>query len=563
MSILRTILVPTTVLLVLLLAGTPALAGPAADARSAASQARWADAADAWTRVLKKTPSDREAALGLARAVTEGDLVDLYVGSEDALQTVLEKMEDDRDVRLALGELFLTQARSTTGQQAMKWKYEDAKEQFGRLLEADPTDEDAAVGLARAHYWTAFFSDALEILDDFLSRTDSRGPALSWKGQILYIKALDAYRIAGAVDDEARKLFQQAREAYEAATKADPALFDAWMQLGYTAQYLGEMESALAAYEKAMDLDGESLMPLKGIEAIYAHRPDEYVDVLQTLAKAHPENRAVFFFQGFRQIWQKDYDAAVESLTKYVKTSKTPGIAWRFLGQALDGKGEPEKAKEAFTKALVANPGDDAAAAALDARLLKEHRDTSRQTPEAARAVPVAYAGLFRLAPKNPWVRNNAAYLLRQALDTARRSDGPWEPVLDDCIRIYTEASRLAEEQLRGRETTLPKEKLWDYAGVINDTGLMFQYYASRRDLEKAEEYYLRSLELTNDAYADAFGNLVVIYQEQKRWQEAYDLARDCVDVVSNANGTAHPENRRIAREVMERLVREGKAQED
>ena len=556
----RLLLVPAALLVAVLLAA-PALASPVSDARDAAKEKRWQDAADAWMQVLEKGPGNREAALGLAQAVVEGGLVEAQVPAEDALQAVLEKSKDDRDARLALGDLFIARARSKTDQQAMKFIFEDAKLQFQTLLEARPNDEDAAVGLARTHYWMAFFSDALQVLDDFLAQNKSKGPALYWKGQIYYLQALDAYRATGQIDDAAKQLFQQARGSYAAAATAAPDDFDAWMQLGYACQYVGALEDAQAAYEKAMGLDKESHMPLKGIAALYHYRPDEYRPALEALVKKYDANNAVYFFLGFDQYSKQEFDAAIKSLGTYVKRTRTPGAAWHYLGRALDGAGREDEAKDAYVKALKENPEDEASAGQLDAKLQQEYASSAGASLSNAKAAIAAYKKLFELAPNASSPRNNAAFILREAF--ARHvNDASWMPILDECIRLYVKASELIEQRIAGREETLDDQQLFNYAGVINDTGLMFQYYPAREDLEKAETYYIRALELTSDGYGDAFGNLIQVYRKQDRLQEAYELARDCAESLRNADGSPHPA-RRLAQQEMQQLANSGKVQTD
>jgi len=60
----------------------------------------------------------------------------------------------------------------------------------------------------------------------------------------------------------------------------------------------------------------------------------------------------------------------------------------------------------------------------------------------------------------------------------------------------------------------------------------------------------------------DAFGNLAKIYLEEGKWQDAYDLARDCQDVARDVNGKVSPQYQELAVGIMERLIREGKAQD-
>lgn len=557
----RRLALPTLLaLLALGMLAAPAVAGPADAARLAVKQERWADAADAWIEVLDKSPADKEAAMGLAHAVEKGGLVDLYIQAEEALQNVLEKKPKDRDARLALGNLFLAQARSKTDQNAMKFIYEDAKTQFTKLLEADPRDEDAAVGLARAHYWTAYFSDAIQVLDEFLKGGASKGPALYWKGQVFYIQAQDAYRAAGEINEDVKGLFRKAMASYEQATRANPKYFDAWMQFAYAAQYIGDVESAEKAYEQAIGLDEESVMPLKGIQALYQHRPDEYGPRLEELSHKCPLNRAVLLYLGYHHLGKEEWDAAVAQLEKYVRMSKTPQAAWSGLGQAYEGQGKVDKALEAYRKALKVNPNDAKARGALETKILQEH-GTELATPAAAKALLADYEKLIEIAPSNLWIRNNAALLVRNGIES-HKGDAKWEPLLDPVIEQYVEAARLAERELQGREQSLPDAWRYKYAGVMNDTGLMFQYFPSHRDLEKAEEYYLRALELTGDGHRDAWNNLRLIYLEQGRWQECYDLCRDCAERLTTEDGSAHPDRAAAAQEA-DRLVREGRVTED
>ncbi len=549
------------VLLLLLLATGPALAGASDDAKRAAKDKDWAKAAAAWNKILEKKPADREAAMGLAQAAIEGWLEEDHAIAEEALHRALEKSEDDRDVRLALGNLYIAIAKAKTDPTAMKFTYEDAKTHFAKLVEAKADDEEAAVGLARAHYWTAFYDEALAVLDAFLGDGKSQGPALFWKGHVFYQQGLDAYRQSGEVDENVRALLGKAKGAYAASGEADPKYFDTWMQLGYAAQYLGETEEAKAAYERAMDLDPESTMPLKGIDALYFHLPAEHVGALKKLAKEHPDNVAVWFFLGFRLLHGKDHDAAVDAFKTYISRSKTPGTAFTFLGQAYDAQGEVAKAKDAWTKALEANPDDETAAGGLDQQLLIIHRGAAARSPNYAISAAEAWKPLFELAPNNPWVRNNIAFLLRDAVDK-HRGDPDWKRVVAECTRLYAEGARLVDEQTRGRESTIPFERRFPMAGIVNDAGLMYHYYPSIRDLQKAEDHYLRALELTEDTYGDAFGNLVKLYLEQEKWQDAYDLARDCMDIAKDPNGQDSPQYRMMARQVMDKLVAEGKAKD-
>ena len=60
---------------------------------------------------------------------------------------------------------------------------------------------------------------------------------------------------AKAAQAHALKAYATARTQFEAATKADPTLKEAWNLVGYTSRRLGEYDKSLAAYEQALALN--------------------------------------------------------------------------------------------------------------------------------------------------------------------------------------------------------------------------------------------------------------------------------------------------------------------
>ena len=60
---------------------------------------------------------------------------------------------------------------------------------------------------------------------------------------------------AKAAQAQALKAYATARTQFEAATKADPTLKEAWNLVGYTSRRLGEYDKSLAAYEQALALN--------------------------------------------------------------------------------------------------------------------------------------------------------------------------------------------------------------------------------------------------------------------------------------------------------------------
>jgi tetratricopeptide (TPR) repeat protein len=550
-----------TVVAVVLATALPALGGAMEDAEKAVSEKRWADAVAAFREVLDENATHRAAAVGLARAAIEGGLVDVWREAEQVLLDLPEAEAARRDVRLALGDLYLALAAWSTDDQEKRFTYEDAKSHFEALLEANPDDEDAVVGLARTRYETADFDGALGALNAFLERAESQGPAQFWKGQVLYLLAQDAYRKSGAIEGETRSLFTLARDAYQAAVAADPTSFLAALQLAYTAQYLGEREQAREAYVTAMDLDHQSDLPLRGIEALFSYDQAAYGQLLQELAREHPDNAPVYFYLGYHRLAHQVYEGAVQAFRTYIEKAADPGVVWTYLGQAYAGSGDDRRAVEAWEKALEANPDDDAAAGAWDAHLRGKMGEAALGAPADAQRFARAYDALFQAAPNNPWVRNNVAFVLREAVDRRRGGQfgevpAAWRPVLTTCIEQYEAASQAVESRTQA-QGNLPYATRHAYAGILNDTGLMFQYYPSTRDHQRAEDYYLRALGQTEDGYRDAFTNLERLYSAEARWQDLYDLAVACAESLKNEDGSPDQTARSLARGVMERMRRD------
>lgn len=546
---------PVLFLVVLGIVLAPAAqAGALDDGKEALAAGDYAAAAEAFEKVLKKSPTDPDAAIGLARARIGAGDPDAFVGAEETLLDTREAHPKRADVKIALGDLYLAMAKTKiSNPQAMKFILEDAKATFQAVLDADPSNEDAAVGVARSLYESADFAGAIGVLDAFLAETKGEGKAWYWKGQTWYLQALDAYRNAGQLDENVKGLFRKAAGAYMTATKLDPQTFDAWMQLGYAHQYLGETASAREAYEKAMDLDPQSMMPLKGIEALFYYEQEKYPAALKELATSHPDNVALDFFVGFNALQRKDWSEALRAFRAFEKEAKTPAFVWVHMAKAYEGQGDAANARKHFRKALEANPDDVVAADGIDRALRAEHGQGAATSAQAALAMAKAYDELFELAPNNVWVRNNVAFILREAV-TPHQGQGAWRPVLDACVEIYEDASRLVERQITGREGTTPYTTRHSYAGVLNDTGLMYQYYPAIQDLQKAEDYYLRALDITQDGYFDAFNNLEKIYRGQGRTDDLRELAAAAAEGLKQPDGSDNATGRAYARGVLQKL---------
>jgi cytochrome c-type biogenesis protein CcmH/NrfG len=560
MRLLRTSLLPLAC--VAFLAATAA-AGPLETGRTALAEKRWADAATAFDEALKATPGSKEALMGLTTAVAEGKLVDRYQPTQTALLAALKASPDDRDVRLSLAKLFSARAEQDNRFHA------DVEEQYRRLLKADPADEDAVVGTAQMYFARADHKRGLELLEGFLATKPTSARALRWKGEILYDQGVLAFRDAGKLDERSKGFFEGARAAFAASAGADPTSFDAWLKRGYAAQYLGlepgaaaRTEEAGTSYEKALELDPESNLPLLGLFAVFGHSWKDKVEKLVAAHKDAPRLQYWYADALHKNGKTKEAEAAVRRYLSLTKGNRAEGNA--LLAQVLIAKGDDAGAMKAFEDALKENPDLPAALEALDLR----GRDAVTQAgsdPAKLKAAVAQYRAFLAKAPRYVFGRNNLGFMLRDAFGPEGTKSGGSRPrwILDESVKAYEEAVALIPEWQDDFRGTYPFALRYAYANVLNDTGLMYHYYPEVEDLAKAEKYYRAAQDWSQHGYWDAYTNLMKILVAKERWADAVEYSEACAEGLKDESGQPNESQRATAAGKAEELrKRLGKTEE-
>lgn len=534
----RRIVAPFALASLLALAGAaaPARAGSLEDGKRLLDERRYEAAADAYRKVLKASAGNRDALFGLAKAVSDGKLgPDAYQEVEGLLRERLKASADDRQARLALGDLFLAWVFTDDRYRA------DAQDQFQKLATADPKDADAAVGLARVYWIAGDTPHGMELLDEFLGRIPTSAVALHGKGAILYADASNLFR-AEQLSERVKGLFARAAGSFEAATKADPKRKDSWMQLAYANQYLAGVEPPRAAvaadaYEKALALDGDDLAPLRGLAALLAPKPDAWAATLERVGKAFPKAPAVLFFQAEAAKAAGKLDAAEAGYRAYIAGTKAPALGWASLGDLLEAKQDADGATKAYHKSLELD-ADSWRASTIVSKLLGAINARAEESwADGAKAHKLLddYRALAALAPSNKAVRNDGGFFCREAYAKSGKRDAA---LLKASVELYASACELIPEYREWYEQTIPYKDRHVYAQILNDTGLMFQYEPANLNLAKAEDFYKKAMEWTQFGYWDAYGNMMKIYVAQGRWQEAYDFAASCAEGIKKEDGT-------------------------
>jgi tetratricopeptide (TPR) repeat protein len=556
MHALRTATGLATFAIFLLVLAPTAHADALADGKAALAKKDWAAAEAHFREVLEKTPGQRDAALGMARIVDEGGRIEAYPWAEEHLGLVLEAKPDDVQAQLALGQTFLGRGRILTADVSTASDagpaFADARMHFEAVLKAQPTSDVAAAGIAESHWHGAAFDETVQFVDEFLAKAPKSPKALYWKGKAFYIRAVDAFKQTQQVSAEAKDLFQKARNTFEAAATADPTHHDAWLHAAYSAQYLGDAAGAEKAYEKAMDADPLNELPLRGIEALHAHdTPDKKVALYARLAKDHPKNVAVRWYLGWQYFNQQKWDDAIRTLSAYVaEVPSANGLT--YLGQAYEQKKETAKARDAYERALDADPTHTGAAGLLEA-MIRDPLMSNVNTANGVKAMIAAYEPLIKRVPDNPFVPNNLAFILRENAGQGAAAT----PILQESVRFYEMSSAIVD-RLTERPDLLTWTERMDYAGIYNDTGLMYMFYPAIRDVERAREYFEKALELTEDGEPDACQNLVRLHSEEGDPRAAFEVAERCSEGIRNKQGEPDMAGRERMRREADRLRPKG-----
>jgi tetratricopeptide (TPR) repeat protein len=294
------------------------------------------------------------------------------------------------------------------------------------------------------------------------------------------------------------------------------------------------------------------------------HEKEKYGALLDELVQKHPKHPFVLLYAAFHHYGEKDFDKAETLLARQVKEAKDPAAGWYYRGQIAEEQRRSDDALEAYAKALEAAPHYEAASAAYANVLLggKSLRAIimSATRPDIERLVK-EHEKLFKLAPKDPWVRNNLGFILRDVY-VAKNQTKEWEPVLRDSVRFYQDATDIIGEWNENKRQATPFWKRYQYAGVISDTALMYQFYEPTKDYDRAIKLYERALEYSDYAYLDSWNNLRKLYEELERWDDLYDLAEMCADGIADEAGKPDEARRAQARTVMKQLLESGKVKD-
>jgi tetratricopeptide (TPR) repeat protein len=552
---------PRVLALLFAIAGHAVAADAIATARALEDRGDVAAAADAWLEAWNGAPGSKEAGLGLARTAIAAERSALYRRAEVALAGLLHAAPGDGDLLTAIGEILLVEAREADSANLAKVLAFRARGHLQAAVDAGADGAKAVRLLARAIDRCGEPALAVQTIDDWLGKGHEAPPSLIYeKGRILYDDAVKRHADAGGaypLPPDVRRDLSRARDLFYAATVASPGDVDAWIHLAWAAQRIGEFEDARLGYERALVLGQDGALPLRGLYALYAGNEAAFDACLKTLIAAHPEAGKVIVFQAWRKLDAGETDEAERLLELFASQVPDDADANFLLGRILRDRGDVEEAQAHFWSALAADPRHLGAAEALDAAIRARGLALAKQSREGLSAVVSEYERLIAAAPQNPYVRNNLAFLLREAW-SAHRDDPAWTDAIQLSAKHYDAAVAIVGRWTAERARSIPWAGRYAYAQMVCDAGVLRQNFEPVKDLVRAEFCYRQSLAWTEWGYLDSWTYLSKLLEDQGRWKELHELALRCANGLRDETGEPLASARDAARAKAARIEADG-----
>jgi tetratricopeptide (TPR) repeat protein len=127
-----------------------------------------------------------------------------------------------------------------------------------------------------------------------------------------------------------------------------------------------DYENALSAFEKAISLDGNEIMPIYNAGLVHSFRGDTDQALAYFCRADEKEDIFEVALHAGRLLLDMEMpDRARPYLEKAVRLNPAHGSAYRTLGECREKTGDPDAALDAYKQAVKKNPNDAAALSAM------------------------------------------------------------------------------------------------------------------------------------------------------------------------------------------------------
>lgn len=485
----------------LLLAGTiscqqPTGQGPGQDvelrerAFGAENQGRYADAADAFLKLVERDPGRAEWVVAAGRCLGRcgrfRDAIDLLDRARARFPGIL-------DVPAMLARTFLLKAELDAGAIDPRQLRIDAADLAEEVLRLDPGHEDCRLVLAQARYQLGEWDEAVRQAEEAVARHPQRPGAHILLGRIAIDRMLDLLRLhadgklegqaladlVGAIDEQR----QLARKSFVRAAELDPSRAHPHVML-----------ARLEAIDKHDEAARKHLLDALAIDPDVAidHSPFDRELGWQARAEAYAGARAV-------------YERAAGA-----KPAKAATLRFHE-GRARYEGNEWQAAAALFTQALADNPQSTNAHyyAAMCAFQLSDHDAAERHAAAYAATGAAAFADVVRGLQGE--ARGQVAAIVKFLADRAYqkgRIDHSRDlnhvlAYLLDSADAWNNRALLCRETGRHQDALLAYrralEKEPDSPQLLNDCAVILQYHMPTPErLVEARSMYERAIALAD-----------------------------------------------------------------
>ncbi len=465
--------------------------------------------------LIKWLASNGPASDGLLRAAQIGR----YLQDIDLLRQVravgetLEERRKNDSVSLALGYAYLGLAeenlRLQTGSRSISLYFADA--------EARDTD---GLLLAETRYAQGDLAGALAEMRRRRTGWEEQGASVLTEHD--YIQGRYEYETAAAAPVDAQgRPNASAASGFAAAVKFLTAALNsdgdpiyprkrrqALLWRAYSRHRTGHVDLAEADYMAAYKEGTRAgTLVLRGISSLYARRTKEFPGALDRLAALGNDGPRLTDMRVGAHLSVGNNDKALEIAQAWRDRDSFNPAARLAVARALWAMKRLDEAHAIHMRILAFDPGHQLASRAVEVMA----RQVASEDFDRCVAL---YEDLLHARPKDPYVRNNYGFLLREWVSPHTdmleggiqklKTDAP--PVarerLRRCAAVYGEAAALIDPAEDGSREELVA---WNLAGIVNDYGLIIHYFADVQNAELAEAQYLRVMKMTDWTFKDTY----------------------------------------------------------
>ena len=155
--------------------------------------------------------------------------------------------------------------------------------------------------------------------------------------------------------------FKDAIESYQQALQKNPDNPEYHYNLGIVYIELGDVENAITALQKAIEIQPQNFLALKALGQIFVKEKKDYAKAVEYYSRASdisPDDPEVFFNLGVGHLNLQNFTQALEAFQKTIDCNESFSEAYYQLGLLHINQNNFEKAMEALEKFIELAPDD-------------------------------------------------------------------------------------------------------------------------------------------------------------------------------------------------------------